>query len=136
MADDEAPKYIKVKYAANANPLNGSERIELPGRPDIDIGGTGEVTEEELANLRTAGLVMEPVVDPTKPIAHVHGDVTHEHPIDFDGMSSAKLDEALRAHPDVTPTGTGAQGKVLSGDKSGALAEAHGITNTTGAETK
>ncbi len=52
-------KTYSVKYVGNANKSNGTTSITRNGGASIPIGGKGELTETEINNVRTAGLLIE-----------------------------------------------------------------------------
>lgn len=69
-----------VKYVRNADPNSGTALINnLKDRPDIPIGGEGELTTDEINVLQNAGLVLEVVGD------------------DLDDLSRPDLDDRLTA---------------------------------------
>ena len=52
-------KTYSVKYVGNASSSNGTTSISRKGGASIPIGERGELTETEINNVRTAGLLID-----------------------------------------------------------------------------
>jgi hypothetical protein len=95
-----------VKYVRNADPNSGTAVITgLEDRPDIPIGGEGELTQDEFHTLTSAGLILEVVGDDLEDLGRSELD---------DRLTAAGLDpkdyknkqEAVDALRDVGSAGT------------------------------
>lgn len=123
---------LKVKYTGNSDPRSGAGAINgLPGRPDIQMGEMGDVTEQEYGTLVSAGLLLDIMSDKdvkaalTAPGMHDHGGgLVHDHSRDFSSMTAEDLQALADSHA-MTVTGTGKDGTVTKKDLEDALTAAH-----------
>lgn len=127
MADDSTTQeFMDVRYTGNSDPRNGNERITLDGRPDINVGGIGQITVKEFNVLSGRGLLFDVLTkqELSAPATHSHGDLAHDHPLDFKSVPATELEKLADEH-DLDVTGTGAGGNIVKKDLEDALAAAH-----------
>lgn len=120
--------YINVRYTGNADPRSGSGAINgLPGRSDILMGHTGQLTSEEYGMLASRGCQFEIVTpeDLASPATHDHGGgIVHQHALNFSSMLVADLQDLAYTHS-LDVEGTGSNGTITKTDLVDALDAAH-----------
>lgn len=123
-----------VKYVGNADRLDSTSKITFSdGRPDIEKGGKGEVSDAEYAGLSGRGLVLEVTDDgglSKMKVADLKS-LAKDHDVEgADDLHQADLVSAIRARMGAAPPLVIGPDSDAEPEQVGAQGESQGTTST------